>query len=268
MTMAPRHSLSCSLNVTFHYWGRPLMESLDRAAAAGFRTIELLDPFAVDLDDLARALDRRGLSVDVFNLPMGDFYAGERGFAGDPGRRTEFVAGVEHAARIAERLGTRKINAHSGCRVEGESRSTQMACLVERLAWAAEHLDGGGVRVNTELLNPLETPGYLLSSLEAVCSTIAALEGRVGLQLDIYHLQRTHGDLIGTIRTTAGITGHYQVADTPHRTEPGSGEIDFAGVLDEIAATGYRGFVGCEYQPSSPTVDAFAWMADLGAHKG
>ena len=35
--------LRCSLNVTFHFWGQPLLDGLDGAVAAGFRTIELLD---------------------------------------------------------------------------------------------------------------------------------------------------------------------------------------------------------------------------------
>ena len=77
--------LRCSLNVSFHFPGLPLEASLDGAVTAGFRTIELLDPYAVELDELERALRRRGLRLDLFNLPMGDFAAGERGFAGDPG---------------------------------------------------------------------------------------------------------------------------------------------------------------------------------------
>lgn len=257
----------CSLNVTFHFWGVPLIDALDGAVSAGFRTIELLDPYSVELDDLEQALERRGLTVDLINLPMGDFYAGDRGFAGDPSRRSEFRDGVEQALRIAERLGVRKIDSLSGAMVDGETESAQYDCLVEQLGWAADRLSEHGVRLATELLNPIETPGFLLSSLERVTSTLAQLGGLVGFQLDVYHLQRAHVDLIQTICEMADATVHYQLADAPSRTEPGSGEIDFPAVLPAIASTGYEGVIGCEYRPSASGVDAFAWMGDLGAVK-
>ncbi len=123
------------------------------------------------------------------------------------------------------------------------------------------------MRLVTELLNPVETPGFLLSSLGQVRSTLAQLDGRVGFQLDVYHLQRTHGELIPTIHQMAHLTSHYQIADHPTRTEPGTGEVNYRNVLSAIAATGYQGLVGCEYKPSAPDVDAFAWMDELGVLK-
>lgn len=260
--------LRCSLNLTFLYWGLPLTDAMDGAVEAGFRTIEMLDPFSVELDDLADALEQRGLRLDLFNLPMGDFAAGDRGHAGDPRRRDEFRAGVEAAARVADRLGSSKVNALAGRRVQGETEAAQLDCLVEQLGWAADYLAGHGVRVNTELLNPIETPDFLLASLDRARTTLDQLGGRVGFQLDVYHLQRTQGELINTIAEMAPLTGHYQIADAPGRTEPGSGEIAFERVLEAIAATGYDGFVGCEYRASGPDADPFAWMDSMGVTRG
>jgi len=257
--------LRCSLNVSFHFPGRSLADALDGAAAAGFHAIELLDPYAVDLDELEQELASRGLRLDLFNLPMGDFAAGDRGIAGDPDRGEEFRRGVEAGVRIAERLGASKVNALAGRRLPSHTEADQLDHLVDQLDWAAERFAGAGVRVNVELLNPVETPGLLLDDLAKVLSVVAALDGRIGFQLDVYHLQRTQGELIPTIRTTAAVTGHVQIADAPERTEPGSGEIDYVNVLDALRATGYSGLVGCEYRPSAPGVDAFAWMATAGA---
>jgi hydroxypyruvate isomerase len=244
-----------------------LDEALDGVVAAGFQTVELLDPYAPDLDDLERALRRRGLRLDLFNLPMGDFAAGDRGFAGDPGRRQEFRLGVDRAMVIAERLGASKVNALAGRRLPALPRSTQLACLTEQLAEAADRLATVGIAVNTELLNPVENTAFLLSDLARTRAVIEDLDGRVGLQLDVYHLQRTQGELVPTIAACAGITGHIQIADAPERTEPGSGEINFATVLAAIADSGYTGLVGCEFRPSRPDIDPFAWMDRLGVVK-
>jgi hydroxypyruvate isomerase len=198
---------------------------------------------------------------------MGDFTAGDRGFAADPGRRQEFRRGVDRAMVIAERLGASKVNALAGRRIPALSESTQLACLTEQLAEASDRLATIGVAVNTELLNPIENAGLLLSDLACTRTVIDSLDGRVGLQLDVYHLQRTQGELLPTIAACAGITRHVQIADAPERTEPGSGEINYATVLRAIADSGYGGLVGCEFRPSQPGIDPFAWMDRLGVVK-
>ena len=259
--------LRCTLNVSFFFPQTPLAASLDGAVAAGFHTIELLDPYSVKLDDLDRELRRRGLRVDLFNLPMGDFSKGERGIAGDPRRREEFRAGVRAGLTIAERLGATKVNALAGLRIPQFEKSTQLGCAIEQFAWAADLMAEIGVSVNTELLNPVESPGLLVGDLEATIALLESLEGRVGLQLDIYHLQRTQGELIRSIERTAPIVGHIQIADAPFRAEPGSGEINYANVIGAIRTSGYHGVIGCEYRPSGRSEDPFAWMSQVGAVK-
>jgi hydroxypyruvate isomerase len=264
--------MRCSANVAFlfgtrPFGTRPLEDGLDLAAAAGFHTVELVDPFSMDLDDLARALARRGLRVDLFNLPMGDAAAGDRGYAGDPGRRERFAADVELAMRVAERLGARRVNALAGREVAGVPIDAQLACLSENLALAGERLGSVGVRVGTELLNPVETPDFLFASVDRVRPVLEATGGRAWLQLDIYHLQRTRGELIPTIEELADLTGHVQVADAPYRTEPGTGEINVPNVLRAIAATGYNDLVGLEYRISGRVPDPFAWLEAAGLER-
>ncbi len=259
--------LRCSLNLFFAFPGRPLEEALDGAVAAGFHVVELLDPWSADPGALAGSLARRGVNVDLVNLPAGDLAAGERGFAGDPRRRAEFRAGVEQACRLADRLRFRRANVLAGTSVDGESSEGQLACLVDQLGWASDRLAEHGVQANVELLNPVETPGFLLSSIPRVREVLGALGGRVGFQLDVYHLQRTQGELINTILAMAPITRHVQLADAPGRTEPGSGEINFANVLAAVVESGYRDLVGLEYRPSGRTADPYAWMAVHGLER-
>jgi hydroxypyruvate isomerase len=256
--------LGCSLNVSYYFGAAPLVEALDGAVAAGFRTIELLDPFRHDPGALEAALEERRLHVDLFNLPMGDFEAGERGFAADPGRREEFRAGVERAVEMAERLRPSKVNALAGNRSADETESAQLDCLVEQLAWAADRLGAVDVRVNTELLNPIETPSFLLTSMDVVRHVLDQLDGRVGFQLDVYHLARSGYDPVAVIEESADVTGHVQIADAPERTEPGSGEVDFASVVTAVTASGYDGLIGCEYRPRRGGRPGFAWMEPLG----
>jgi hydroxypyruvate isomerase len=182
----------------------------------------------------------------------------------NPGRRDEFARGVEQAPRYADALGCSKINSLAGLRPQGVSPDDQYACLVENLSMAAVRLAEGGIVLNVELLNPIESPGFFLDSMAVVRRLLDDVGPRLAFQCDVYHLQRTQGNLVATVRSFADRIGHVQIADSPDRHEPGTGEIDYRFVLDEIDQAGYRGCVGLEYRPRGRSEDSLGWIEAYG----
>ncbi len=94
----------------------------------------------------------------------------------------------------------------------------------------------------------------------------------VEIQHDFYHMQRMEGNLVANLREYAGSIGHVQVADSPGRGEPGTGEIHYPYVFGALEEVGYEGYVGLEYNPTTDrTEDSFAWIpagmrgGDVGA---
>ena len=79
-------------------------------------------------------------------------------------------------------------------------------------------------------------------------------------QYDLYHMQRMEGNLIATLREHIGRIGHIQVADSPERHEPGTGEIHYAHVLAALDALDYPGYVGLEYNPGGSSHESFSWL--------
>jgi hypothetical protein len=57
-----------------------------------------------------------------------------------------------------------------------------------------------------------------------------------------------------------GIRIDAQVADSPGRHEPGTGEIHYLNVLAALDALGYQGYVGLEYNPTTSSEASFAWL--------
>jgi hydroxypyruvate isomerase len=254
-----------SANLGFLWSDLPFPERFGAAARAGFDAVEYMFPYASEPEDLSGRLKESSLRQDLFNLPAGDFDAGERGIAVDPARQDEFRAGVEQALRYADVLKCRKLNCLAGLRVPGVPWDEQFACLVENLRYAADRVGAEGRTLHLELLNATDAPGFFVDTVPVVVRVLDAVDSpHLLFQCDVYHLQRTSGDLVATIGELGGRIGHYQVADSPDRHEPGTGEIAYPFVFEAIEATGYDGFVGLEYQPSGRTDDSFGWIEEYG----
>jgi hydroxypyruvate isomerase len=74
----------------------------------------------------------------------------------------------------------------------------------------------------------------------------------VRLIFDTSHVQIMDGDLLGNMRETWDTVALIQLADNPHRLEPGSGEINFENILRTIRELGYTGLVELEHDWSVP----------------
>jgi hydroxypyruvate isomerase len=73
-------------------------------------------------------------------------------------------------------------------------------------------------------------------------------------------MQIMQGDLWPTFERLRDRIAHVQVADNPGRNEPGTGEINYEFLLGRLDASGYAGFVGCEYRPRAGTSEGLGWI--------
>ncbi len=241
------------------------VDFLDRfaaAAAAGFRAVEYLFPYGYDKDRLAGMLAENGLSQVLHNLPAGNWAAGDRGLACLPGRVGEFQDGVGRAIDYARALGCPRVNCLAGIAPNGADRDALRRTFVENLRFAARELDKAGIVLLTEPINTRDIPGFYLNRSDQALAIIAEVgSANLKLQYDVYHMQIMEGDLAPTIERNLAQIGHMQIADTPGRHEPGTGEINYRFLFDFIDACGYDGWIGCEYKPRATTGAGLDWLA-------
>ena len=84
---------AANLTMMFNEW--PFLDRFAAAADAGFTAVEFLFPYEHTPDAIAARLGPNGLTQALFNLPPGDWAAGERGLAAQPERLDDLQAGVE-----------------------------------------------------------------------------------------------------------------------------------------------------------------------------
>ncbi len=155
-------------------------------------------------------------SVITFSGMRGDLPAGAEG--DEIGKRS-FVEGIKRVLPLAEK---------------------------RKVTLALEMLNS---RVDVEMKGH---PGYQCDSIEwaiDVCNRVGS--DRLKILFDIYHVQIMQGDVITRIRQYKDYIAHYHTAGNPGRNEiDDTQEINYPGILQVIAETGYKGFVGQEFIPT------------------
>lgn len=251
-------------NVSIMFKEVSLLERFGRARGAGFSAVEFWWPSGEDPGEVERAIKDAGLEVALFNFDPGEMPAGDRGLLSDPERQGRFRENVPVALELAEKLGCRRLNALVGLGLEGMDREEQLALARENVGWAADLAAGVGAQITIEAVNTFENGPYLLHTTEQAARFVRDV-GRpnVGLQYDVYHMQRMEGNLVATLRERIGLISHVQVADSPGRGEPGTGEIRYPFVLAELERLGYDGYVGLEYNPTTETTEeSLGWLPE------
>jgi hydroxypyruvate isomerase len=261
--------LKFAANLTMLFTDRPFLDRFEAAARAGFRAVEYLFPYQEDTDGIARALERLKLEQVLFNLPAGDWAAGERGIAVDPARTAEFRRGVTQAVELARRYRCARLNCLVGTTLDKVPESEQWACLVGNIRHAAQELNRHGIALLVEPINTYDIRGFFLSTSSRTMRLIDEVgASNIRVQYDVYHMQRMEGNLVHTMRQLRERIGHVQIADAPDRHEPGTGEINYPYVLRQLDGMDYRGYVGLEYRPSGATEDSFGWIEAMGYQRG
>jgi len=248
-------------NVSMLFKEAPFLERFERAARAGFDAVEFWWPPAAP-DEVAAAVADAGLEVALFNFYAGDMPAGDRGLLSDPDRQAEFRDNVPVALELAERVGARRLNALVGVERTPGGREGQLRLAAENVAWAADQAAQVDAEVLIEAVNTFENGPYLLHTTRQAAAFVERVDRpNVRLQYDAYHMQRMEGNLVATLTEFAPLIAHIQVADSPGRGEPGTGEINYPFVLDAIERLGYDGWIGLEYNPTTAaTEDSLGWM--------
>jgi len=239
----------------------PFLDRFAAAAKAGFKAVEFLFPYDFNKEQIKGALDRSGLTLILHNMPPGDWAKGERGMAILPGREAEFRAGVAKAIDYCAHLGCPQLHCMAGLVPAGVAPTALRDTYISNLRYAAAEAAKADLKLLIEPINPRDIPGYYLNTSKQAIEIMDIVGApNLFLQYDIYHMQIVEGDLAPTMERLLPRIGHMQLADTPGRHEPGTGEINYPFLFGHVDRIGYHGWIGCEYRPAGDTVAGLGWV--------
>ena len=253
--------LRFSANLSMLFTEVPLLERFAKAHGAGFAAVEIQFPYEASIDDLLAAKQQAMVEVVLINLPAADLMSGGEGLACVPTLEGEFRVAVTQGIDYAKALGVPCVNVLAGRCLHG-SPEDYLQTFETNLRFAADTCGAHGIRVVTEAINNRDMPGFLINTDQHMLNVLARLNHpNIAMQVDVYHMAMMGCDVFGLVSEHAERIGHIQFADCPGRGEPGTGELPFDEIFGAIDSSGYQGWVGAEYRPSTPTSDHLNWFS-------
>ena len=257
--------LKFSANLNFFYGDLPFLDQIAAAAKDGFKGVEFVSPYGCEPEEVKKALDNAGIVASLFNGPPGDWGKGERGLVGLEERGDDFKKSVDTIIKYSNVIGCKRINVMAGIPTKPIAWEKLADMLTDRLGYAADAFAGHGITLLLEHINNYDIPGYCVETPARALEIIDRLNRKnAKIQYDVYHAQRTSGELVNFLRANFAKIDHIQIADNPGRNQPGTGEVNYKFVLDELDRLGYQGWVGLEYKPLPNAAGSLGWIKEMG----
>ncbi|MDE1178611.1 MAG: TIM barrel protein [Edaphobacter sp.] len=226
-------------------------QNLETVAKAGYRHIELIGEFwqwsDADRERYMAKMAALGITVDATT-------GMKLGFA-DPATGDAYIAELKKLIVAAKQVRCSRLILMSG-KVLPVGDAAQRAASVATLKRAAEVLEAEGMSALLEPIDHLENPTYWMDGVEeAATITRAVGSPRVRVLYDLYHEQRTRGNLLEKLEKVIDQVDLVHVADVPRRSDPGTGEMAWPVIYRRLKALNYKGMVAMEFYPDGDPVE-------------
>jgi hydroxypyruvate isomerase len=234
----------------------------------------------IALDDLCAAAAQMGLKgVDLlqpeeYEVPKRYGLVCSMGYAGggqiNKGlnrieNHDEIEAGLRKNVPLAAKAGVPNVITFSGNR-DGLSDEEGLKNTIIGLRRLRSLIEDNGLILNMELLNSkVNHKGYMCDHTEWGVRAVQEVgSNNIKLLYDIYHMQIMEGDLVATITANHQWLGHFHTGGVPGRHElDDTQEVNWAGVMRGIVATGFKGYVAHEFVPTKDPLTSLRQAVDL-----
>ena len=245
----PPYTLSINMELMFRTANLSRADRIRAIAAKGFKGYSFWSANETDRAAMLKAQQETGLTcVSIVGTGAS---GGTTGFT-RPGAADVLLNEIKERVEIAKQFGTPDLISFVGLYQTDVPWDVQRKGIVEGLKRAGDIAAAGGVTIAFEPLSDL--PRRALDRTAEAFPVIAEVNHpNVKLCFDIYHLQRTEGNIIVNLRKGLAdkLIRVVQIGDVPGRLEPGTGEINYPFIFKELRRLNYTGWLDTEMGTSS-----------------
>ncbi|GMR36293.1 hypothetical protein PMAYCL1PPCAC_06488, partial [Pristionchus mayeri] len=269
-------NMRVAANLTMMYTDVPLLSRYARAAADGFKLVEVPLPYSEKAEDLKTAADSNGLQHILINAVPGNWEGGQRGIAALASEQKQFKESISTSIRYAKTLECSKVHVMAGVPI-GADHSSAAEVFIENMKYAAAKFHENGMECLIEPICPAAVPGYHLNSYEQAREILSMIGiPNTFILFDLFHAAQLHPHLIPSDVKWIDLIGHIQIAQVPARGEPDTeGSVNYGTwfewmkvryrililMTDLAQGLGKEWAIGCEYKPVTRSLE---WVKKYG----
>lgn len=228
--------------------GKSFLDQIRFMYDKGFRSIEdngYLGRSVEEQEEIGNLLAKLSMRMGVFVVDGGDNWktsltTGKKEF------KDKFIETCKKSVEAAKRCNAKWLTVVPGFYERNLPYGNQFANVIDAMRAGAEIFEPHGLIMVLETLS--DTPELFLQKTNetyAVCKAVKSPSCKI--LYDIYHMQRTEGDLIKTIDRCWDEIAYIQIGDNPGRKEPTTGEINYKNLFKHLHSKGYKGVMGMEH---------------------
>ncbi len=242
---SPTFTENYAVNIEMWWRDIPFVDRIHAAADAGFKHVEFWPWQGKDLDAIEKACKKRNIGVSQFTA--WGFTPGMN----NPKNHDRFVEEIKKGCAIAKRLNCKRMTVVGGNDQPNMTKEEMHQNILDALKLVKPIVEKERVMLILEPMNiRVDHKGHCLYGSEDAVRICREVDSpMIKINWDLYHMQISEGDLCGRLRDGFDQVGYIQVADHPGRHEPGTGEIYYPRVFEELRTLGYNGPIGLECSP-------------------
>jgi hydroxypyruvate isomerase len=228
--------------------GKSFLDQIQYMYDQGFRSIEdngYLGRSTEEQTKIGDLLAKLGMRMGVFVVDGGDNWkvsltTGKKEF------KDKFVDTCKRSVEAAKRCNAKWLTVVPGFYERNLPYGNQFANVIDAMRAGAEIFEPHGLVMVLETLS--DTPELFLQQTHetyAVCKAVQSPSCKI--LYDIYHMQKTEGQLIVNMDRCWDEIAYIQIGDNPGRKEPTTGEINYKNLFKHLHGKGYKGVMGMEH---------------------
>ncbi|WP_017931326.1 TIM barrel protein [Robiginitomaculum antarcticum] len=239
-----------SVNLEMWWTELPLEQRFELAALAGFTQVEIWFVSSANLNanELAKMAKAAGVKVTQI--------VGASSKLGAPYGRDIFLTSMKSAIEEAKILGAPVVTITGHEIIENQSNELSIENYRHNLEAAAPLFEEAKIFAAVEPFNPYDHPGHFINGHKDALNMVRVIgSDYVKINWDLFHMQRAEGNVIASLREGIDQVCYMQLADSPGRNQPGTGEMDYVNIISAARAAGYTGPIGLECVPKDNNND-------------
>jgi hydroxypyruvate isomerase len=236
-----------------NHGGDNFIDQVKFAYDQGFRSIEdngMMGRTPDQQKKIGDTLANLGMTMGVFVVDKGGNSANTLA-AGKQEYIDIFLKGCRQTVEVAKRVNAKWVTVVPGDFERNIPIGIQTGNVIEALRKGAEILEPHNIIMVLEPLS--DSPNLFLQNSDQtymICKGVNSPSCK--LLFDMYHMQRTEGNIINNIDKTWNEIAYFQIGDNPGRNEPTTGEMNYKNIFKHIYNKGFRGVMGMEHGNSKP----------------